>query len=295
MRPTIGSFPFPDETGTTWLAFTDYSPRGDTRTLICVPGLTGHSRQFDALATALARDYHVIAFDLAGRGRSGWLADKNGYVLSTYARHVKGLLDYRGLETVDWLGIGMGGWLGLVLAAEEDSSIAHLILNDSAPRMAPAGARRIADYVGAAPRFRTMNEACDYLRSVWAPFGDLDDAKWSQLTVHGLIREDNGGYSLHYDPAIGDQFRAIDQDADLWGLYDRVRQPTLLLRGADSDVLTADTAAAMAARGPRAEVIEFAGCGHAPALMDANQIAAIHAWMKRFDPDPDAPAADAAA
>ena len=114
--------------------------------------------------------------------------------------------------------------------------------------MAPAG-ERIADYVGAAPRFRTMNEAGDYFRSIWAPFGDLDDAEWSALTVHGLIREDIGGYSLHYDPAIGDQFRAIDQDADLWGLYDRVRQPTLLLRGADSDVLTAATAASMAARG----------------------------------------------
>ena len=95
-------FSFPDESGTTWLAFTDYGPREGARTLICVHGLTGHSRQFDALGAALARDYHVIAFDLAGRGRSGWLADKSGYHLTTYARHIKGLLAYRGLER--WIG-----------------------------------------------------------------------------------------------------------------------------------------------------------------------------------------------
>ena len=287
MQPTIGSFPFPDEKGTTWLAFTDYGPREGARTLICVHGLTGHSRQFDALGAALARDYHVIAFDLAGRGRSGWLADKTGYRLATYARHIKGLLAYRGLDTVDWLGIGIGGWLGLVLAAEEESPIEHLILNDSVPRMEPSGAARIAEYASSAPSFRTMNEAGAYLRAIWAPFGDLDDAEWSALTVHSLMRQDAGGYVLHYDPAIGEQFRANDQEVDLWAVYDRVRQPTLLLRGADSDVSTAATAAAMAARGPCAEVIEFAGCGHAPALIGADQIAAVHGWMKRFDPDPE--------
>jgi pimeloyl-ACP methyl ester carboxylesterase len=134
-------------------------------------------------------------------------------------------------------------------------------------------------YFGKDPRFADLAEAEAYLRATYRSFGDLNDAQWCHLTETSL-RRDETGWRLHYDPRIAEPLRQAEiADVDLWALWDRVTCPVLVLRGAESDLLLAETAAEMTRRGPRAEVIEFPGCGHAPALLDAAQIDPLRAWL----------------
>lgn len=292
MRPSAGSFPYTDENGTVWLAFTDFGERPRERVVVCVHGLTRNGRDFDRLAAAMLKDYRVIEVDVAGRGRSGWLADKSAYGYPTYLKHMEALLDYRGLKQVDWIGTSMGGVLGMLLAARPESPIRRLILNDVGPFIPRAALERIGDRVGKDPRFRNLQEAAAYFREVYADFGIPDEVGWSDLTLHSTVRQENGTYALHYDPAIGDAFQEPMQDVDLWAVWDAIECPVLVLRGERSDVLTRETAREMTRRGPKAELVEFPDCGHAPALMSEEQIRVVHKWLLSLDAVEEDAAAD---
>ena len=281
MRLKPGSFPFTDDNGTVWLAFVDWGQRRRDRVVICAHGLTRQGRDFDALARTVGRDFQVIAIDVAGRGRSGWLADKTAYAFETYLRHVDGLMDYRGINAMDWIGTSMGGIMGMLLAAREESPIRRLVLNDVGAFIPQAALQAVSQHVGADPRFPTLQAAGAYFREVYAGFGALTDLDWSDLTVHSITREVDGTYGLHYDPAIGDALTGPLADVDLWAVYDQIQCPVLLLRGENSELLTAETAREMTERGPKAELVEFADCGHAPALMNEEQITVVHDWLMR--------------
>ncbi len=232
----------------------------------------------------MAKDFRVIEVDVAGRGRSGWLADKSAYTYDTYLKHMAALLDYRGLQQVDWVGTSMGGLIGMLMATLPESPIRRLVLNDVGPFIPGAALDRIASRVGDDPRFPRLQDAAEYFRDVYADFGVPDELGWSDLTLHSTTRQENGTYALHYDPAIGDAFKERPmQDVDLWSVWDAVTCPVLVLRGERSDVLTAETAQEMTRRGPRAEVVEFADCGHAPSLMREDQIAVVRDWLLSFD------------
>lgn len=293
MRPNAGSFPYADENGTVWLAFTDFGSRSRDRVVVCVHGLTRNGRDFDRLAVAMARDFRVIEVDVAGRGRSGWLADKSAYGFPTYLKHMAALLDYRGLQQVDWIGTSMGGLIGMLMAAQPESPIRRLILNDVGPFVPKRALDRIGERVGQDPRFRNLQEAAAYFREVYADFGIPDEVGWSDLTLHSTVRQENGTYALHYDPAIGDPFREPMQDVDLWAVWDAIECPVLVLRGERSDVLTRETAREMTKRGPKAELVEFTDCGHAPALMSDEQIRVVHEWLLSFDDSAEDDSADA--
>lgn len=283
MRPNAGSFPYTDQNGTVWLAFTDFGERSRDRVVICVHGLTRNGRDFDRLATAMAKDFRVIEVDVAGRGRSGWLADKTAYTMPTYLKHMAALLDYRGLEQVDWVGTSMGGLMGMLLAAQPESPIRRLVLNDVGPFIPKAALERIGSRVGEDPRFRNHLAASEYFKEVYADFGIPDEVAWSDLTLHSTVRQEDGTYALHYDPAIGDPFKGPIEDVDLWAVWDAITCPVLVLRGETSDVLTRETAREMTRRGPKADLVEFPGCGHAPALMTEDQIGVVHEWLLSFD------------
>lgn len=283
MRPSAGSFPYTDENGTVWLAFMDFGARSRDRVVVCVHGLTRNGRDFDRLATAMSRDFRVIEVDVAGRGRSGWLADKTAYGIPTYLKHMAALLDYRGLQQADWIGTSMGGLIGMFMAAQPESPIRRLVLNDVGPFVPKAALERIGERVGQDPRFRNLQEAAAYFHEAYADFGVPDEVGWSDLTLHSTVRQENGSYALHYDPAIGDPFREPMQDVDLWAVWDAIECPVLVLRGERSDVLTRETAREMTRRGPKAELVEFADCGHAPALMSEDQIRVVHEWLLSFD------------
>src|SRR5262249_46767090 len=153
-----------------------------------------------------------------------------------------------GVESVDWLGTSMGGLMGLMIAAQEGSPIRRLILNDVGPFIPKAALERIGTYVGKDERFASVDDVESYLRRVHAPFGKLSDAEWAHLANYGARPRPDGGYALAYDPAIGAIFQVEQNDVDLWVLWERVSCPVLILRGAESDLLTADVAAEMVKR-----------------------------------------------
>ena len=258
----------------------DWGDAANPRVAICVHGLARNGRDFDVLADALATTHRVLAVDMPGRGDSDWLADPADYVFPTYLTTLTALIARSGAEVVDWVGTSMGGLLGIAIAAQPGSPIARLVVNDAGPVIEPAALARIGTYVGLDPTFATFDEIEAYIRSVSAPFGALTDAQWRHLTATNVRQRGDGRWGLVYDPGIAVPFRAAPAPADLWALWDAIRCPTLVLRGADSDLLSTATAAAMQQRGPRATVVEFAGIGHAPTLLDAAQVAPVLAFLR---------------
>jgi pimeloyl-ACP methyl ester carboxylesterase len=169
----------------------------------------------------------------------------------------------------------------MVLASLDHSPIARLLLNDVGPAIAPESIRRIGEYLGRAPTFASIDEAEKYIRLVSAPFGTLTDAQWRHLTESSVRRTTDGRLEMGYDPAIADSFRRATADGivDLWPVYDRIRCPTLLVRGAKSDLLTHETAQAMSSRGPHPQVVEVPEVGHAPMFMAADQIEIVERFF----------------
>ena len=177
---------------------------------------------------------------MPGRGTSDWLADPNDYAFPTYLATLAALIARSGAETVDWVGTSMGALLGIVLAAQPKSPLRRLVVNDAGPLIEPAALARIREYVGRDPVFATYADADAYIRAVSAPFGRLDDAQWDHLTRTTVREQDDGSWRLRYDPGIAIPFRNAAAPTDLWLIWDAIRCPTLVLRGADSDLLSAE-------------------------------------------------------
>lgn len=252
------------------------------RTVVCVHGLTRQGRDFDVLAEALARrGRRVVCPDLVGRGRSGWLGDPAGYTLVQYGADMNALLARLDVGEVDWVGTSLGGLVGMVLAGQPGSPVRRLVMNDIGPFIPGAALRRIGAYLNVPPpRFRGPAEAVAYFRETLAPYGVLTDEQWAHLTEHSVREGDVGGYRLRCDPAVGLAYRPWHLgNVAMWEYWDKVACPTLVLRGALSDLLLRPTALEMARRGPRADVLEFQGVGHVPVLMDADQVEPVLGFL----------------
>ncbi|HJS77557.1 MAG TPA: alpha/beta hydrolase [Burkholderiales bacterium] len=261
-----------------------YREWGDPRNrdvLICVHGLTRSSRDFDELARSLCGQFRTVCPDVAGRGDSDRLADPKHYTWAQYVSDMVTLIARLDVEAVSWLGTSMGGLVGMALAAQSGSPIRKLILNDAAPVIAKAALERIAAYVGQELSFATLEEAEKYVRAISAPFGPHSDAQWRFLTENWVRRDEDGRLRPHYDTRIAEAYRATmpEKDLELWHLYDAVRCPTLLVRGEQSDLVSPQTAAEMARRGPKAKVVEIRGVGHAPTLLQPDQIAVARDFL----------------
>jgi len=262
------------------LRYFEWGDAKAARTIVCVHGLTRNAHDFDRLAEQLARTYRVITVDIPGRGGSAWLRDPADYSYAQYQLDMAALIARLDVDRVDWVGTSMGGLLGMLLAAQEATPLRSLFMNDVGPFIPKAALQRIADYVGLDNRFSSLDAVERHMRKVHAPFGPLTDAQWAHLVRHGHRKLADGGYGLAYDPAIVGNVKKGVADVDLWAIWDRIAAPTLVFRGAESDLLSGETARAMAERGPRARVMEFAGIGHAPALMAADQIGLIEDWLR---------------
>jgi pimeloyl-ACP methyl ester carboxylesterase len=261
-----------------------YREWGDARNrdvVVCVHGLTRNGRDFDELARALCGRYRVVCPDVAGRGDSDRLADPRLYDVPQYVADAVTLIARLDVEAVSWVGTSMGGLIGMALAAQSGSPIARLVLNDVGPVVTLASLQRIATYIGNTQSFPTVEAAEAYVRMVCAPFGPHSDAQWRQLTEAWMKKGDDGAWRPSYDPRLADVYRAAlpDKDIELWPLYDAIRCPTLVLRGEHSDLLARDTTLQMAARGPKARVVEIKGVGHAPTLMQPDQIALVRDFL----------------
>ncbi len=266
--------------------YRDWGDPGNPRVAICVHGLARNACDFDVLAEQLAATHRVLAVDMPGRGESEWLADPGDYDFPTYLATLNALVARSGADAVDWIGTSMGGLLGMVIAAQRGSPIARLVVNDVGPVIEPEALARIGSYVGVDPTFASFDDIEDYVRTISAPFGPLTDAQWRHVTATNVRQRGDGRWGLAYDPGIAVPFRAAPAPANLWGVWDAIRCPTLVLRGADSDLLSAATVRQMRDRGPRPEVIEYVGVGHAPMLLDAAQCAPVVAFLRGTVPAP---------
>jgi pimeloyl-ACP methyl ester carboxylesterase len=263
------------------IAYLEWGDPRNRDVLVCVHGLTRCARDFDDLARALCGRFRVVCPDVAGRGDSDRLADPMLYAIPQYVSDMVTLLARLDVEAVSWLGTSMGGLIGMALAAQPATPVQRLVLNDAGPVVAKAALERIAGYLGKAPTFDSLDEAEKYIRAVAAPFGPHSDAQWRFLTEVWVRRGADGAYRAHYDPRIAEPFRAAlpEKDLELWPLYDAIRCPTLVIRGAHSDLLARDTVAGMAARGPKAKVAEIPGVGHAPTLLHPEQISIVRDFL----------------
>jgi pimeloyl-ACP methyl ester carboxylesterase len=218
----------------------------------------------------------VICPDVAGRGESGWLTAPLSYNFPQFLSDFRSLLAHAGVDEVDWIGTSMGGLLGLLLAAEPDTPVRSLVMNDVGAFVPAHALARIALNLRAPERFATLAEVEAHIRHTHREWGAIDEGQWAHLLRHGARRTD-GGWRLHHDPQIARVMQPLPFVSGLyfWNQWYRVRCPVLLLRGATSDVFPASVAAAMLEVKPQAELVEVAGAGHAPALMSAMEIATV--------------------
>jgi pimeloyl-ACP methyl ester carboxylesterase len=270
------------------MAYWEWGDAANPRVLVCVHGLSRQGRDFDTLAADLAAEYRVICPDVPGRGRSHWLHDAAAYAIPSYVSHMVTLIARLGVEQVDWVGTSMGGLIGLGLAALPGSPIRRLVLNDVGPTIEHAAIQRIAEYLGVPAHWRTVDEAADALWAVSLGFGPHTREQWLALTRPQLVpdvQDGVQGWKSHYDPAIAGGVRAMTPEISaasstlLWQMYGQIKAPTLLLRGAESDLLLPATAQRMTERGPRAQLHEFAGVGHAPMLVQPDQRAVVRGFL----------------
>jgi pimeloyl-ACP methyl ester carboxylesterase len=262
------------------VAYTEWGDPANPRVLVCAHGLSRTGRDFERVAEVLAEGWRVVCPDMPGRGDSEWLAVKASYVLPTYLSVCTTLIARLDVEQVDWLGTSMGGMIGMSLAALPGSPIRRMVLNDIGPFIPAAGLTRVSAAVGSDPHFANPAEAEAYLRRAMATFGITRDEDWRFVTEISTRPAAGGGLRLHYDPAIAAASTpAKIEDVAFWPLWDQIRCPTLTLRGEASDILTKETAAEMTQRGPKSALVEFSGCGHAPALFEPEQIAVVADWL----------------
>lgn len=265
------------------------------RVVVCVHGLTRQGRDFDRLSQALvarsAEPLQVICPDVVGRGRSEWLTDPMGYQIPQYAADMLALLGQigastgAGIEALDWVGTSMGGLIGMVLAGQPGlpmpAPVRRLVLNDVGPAITWASVQRMQTYVGQYGQYRDLDEAAAAMWTLSQGFGPVPADVWQEMSSHMVRPGTDGAVTLHYDPAIGTPVRALTSEAAaageaaLWAVYDQIRAQTLLIRGADSDLLTPETAWVMTERGPKAHLETWADCGHAPTITSAAQIEVV--------------------
>lgn len=246
-------------------------------------GFARNSYDFCELAEALQGRYHIVAPDTIGRGRSQWSPDPlKEYSVAFYVGLAAALVAHTGAQTLRWVGTSMGGLIGMACAASVlKDRITHLVLNDVGPEIAPAAVQRILSYAGKPPSFATLAELENYFRTIYAPFGIKSDAIWRRLVNTSYRRLPDGSVTTHYDPQIATVLATQGTGGgDAWPIYDQITAPTLLLRGAVSDLLVPEVAAGMTRRGPKARLVEIAGVGHAPALDTTEQIALIAEFLR---------------
>jgi pimeloyl-ACP methyl ester carboxylesterase len=274
------------------MAYVEWGDPASRDILICVHGLTRIGRDFDVLARAMCDRYRVICPDIVGRGRSDWLRDPAHYTVPQYIVDCQMLIAQLRvadpLAEIDWVGTSMGGLIGMGIAATPKSPIRKLVLNDVGPVIASRALGRIGDYLGADISFASFEEGLRYLATISVPFGPHSDLQWRALNEFMLVPRDEGGvtrWRLHYDPSIGDNFKSLaalnpdGNDLSLWAFYDLIQADTLVVRGELSDLLAPEVAQQMTQRGPQARLVQIPGVGHAPTLVQPEQVAIVRDFL----------------
>lgn len=299
-QPTLNYVNCPDASGGHRMAYWQWGRPDSEHLVVCVHGLSRQGRDFDTLAQALseqARDgIRVVCPDVVGRGESDWLKEPMGYQLRTYAGDMLAMLGQLHAQapvtSLDWVGTSMGGLIGVAVCGTPDlplpAPVRRLVLNDVGPAIEWQAIVRIGTYLGQAGHFGSVQEAADAMWAISQSFGPHTPEQWLSLSRPMLRRVSDAAdaqWRLHYDPAIAVPFKLETEESArqgetmLWQLYDNIKAETLVIRGQQSDLLSIQTAQAMTQRGPRARLVQFAGVGHAPTLVAADQVAAVAGFL----------------
>jgi pimeloyl-ACP methyl ester carboxylesterase len=296
-NPTLNYVSCPDAAGGHRMAYWQWGSAAAPHAVVCVHGLSRQGRDFDTLAQALlersGQALRVVCPDVVGRGCSDWLADPMGYGIPTYVGDMLQMLQQlhatAPVRTLDWVGTSMGGLIGMGIAATPKlplpAPVRRLVLNDVGPVIQWSALQRIGTYLGQTGRFASVQQAADAMWAISQGFGPHTPEQWLALSQAMVKPLPDGGVTLHYDPAIAVPFRTLDEQsaaagqAALWQAYDAIAARTLLLRGAQSDLLSRATAEEMMRRGPRPRLAEFTGVGHAPTLIAKDQVDAVCAFL----------------
>ncbi|MGR3463379.1 alpha/beta fold hydrolase [Limimaricola sp.] len=258
-----------------------YLDEGAGMAVLCLPGLTRNAADFDHVAPHLG-GIRLIRPDYRGRGRSDW-AHPSTYTVAQEARDVLALMDHLGLRRAAILGTSRGGLIAMVLAATARDRLSGVALNDIGPEIAPEGLETIKGYLGLPPREPTWEAAARARARLWTGFEDVPHDRWL-AEVRGQYEETPEGLKLRYDARLRNAVLggAVQPAPDLWPLFDATATlPTALIRGANSELLSADTAARMRERNPEMIFAEVPGRGHVPFLDEPQALAALNDWLAR--------------
>jgi len=263
------------------------SPVAGRLPLLCLPGLSRNAGDFDVLARALASERQVIALDYRGRGLSGWDANWQNYALPVELEDVLAVAADLGIARAVFLGTSRGGLLTMLTGLVRPDLLAGAILNDIGPVIEGAGLARIRAYLGRLREPATMDEAVELLRASGADrFPALTDADWRGQAA-SIWTDRDGVFAPAFDPALAKTLESADFDAPLptlWPQFDGLAGvPLMVVRGDRSDILTAETVAAMAERRADMGIVTVAGQGHAPLLTDPGSIGRIGDFLRRCD------------
>jgi pimeloyl-ACP methyl ester carboxylesterase len=251
--------------------------------VVCLPGLARTAADFDTLASALANDsvrsHRVIALDYRGRGKSDYDRDPANYNFQTELADVLAVIAALDAMPSIFIGTSRGGILSMLLAAVRPSAIAGVVLNDIGPVIEPKGLMRIKGYVGKLPQPRSFEEGAEIMRRLFnAQFPKLGPADWL-ASAHRTFKKENGALVPTYDPKLAKTLEGVDFEKPfppLWAQFDALAHvPAMVIRGANSDILSAATVEAMRVRRATLEIIEVPDQGHAPLLTEPDTIARI--------------------
>lgn len=248
------------------------------KVLVCVHGLTRRGSDFRTLAQAMCEDFYVVCPDVVGRGDSDWLKNPMLYAVPQYVADMACLIKKLGANQVDWFGTSMGGLIGMVYASMPNNPIKRMLLNDIGPRIEPEAIKRLGSYVGQPFSFAERSEALQRLNEICASFGPHTPQEW-EIYNGPMLTQKAGIWGLHYDPDISVPFASVNPimakagEMAMWHAFKQIHIPMLVVRGGESDLLSAKTVAEMCKLNPHIRSIEIPGVGHAPAFVKAEQIA----------------------
>jgi pimeloyl-ACP methyl ester carboxylesterase len=264
------------------LHYRDYAgPTENALPVVCLTGLTRNARDYEALAAHLSQSYRVICPDFRGRGASGYARDPMAYVPNTYVRDLLTLFDQEpALREAVLIGTSLGGLVATVFAALRPERVAGVVLNDVGPEVDPAGLARIAGYVGKVPAVETWDDAARAVAAIDAfTYPDFTPSDWRRLARQRYAVRD-GAVRLDYDPAIARPFSSPETNPDQWPFFRELRTlPTMVLRGAHSDILAAGTVERMREALPALVTAEVPNRGHVPTLDEPEARAAIDRFL----------------
>lgn len=249
--------------------------------LLCIHGLTGNAHNFDALAPHLTAAYHVMSLDVRGRGESQW-GPPMEYTLPGYVSDVAAMLDQLDARKVALIGTSMGGIISIAYAGGYPERVDKLVINDIGPEIDPAGATRIGAYVTSTQsEFADLSEVAAHYRQNYPSLAKLREPALLEFAKWAVKPAPNGRLAWKMDPAVRRALRGATaaRPPDLWVPYTRITAPILIVRGAESDLLSAATAQRMCRVLKGVRLVEVPGVGHAPSLVERESLGALRDFL----------------